>query len=85
MLILIIVLGFLLIGFAGCSKADDINRHNKTVRISKKIKVDSSYAIPGENTRIYTYCLDGHEYIGRLNGTQGDFLTPKADCKFCKK
>lgn len=32
---------------------------------------------------IYVYVIDGCEYIGFVNGSNGDFLTHKGNCKNC--
>lgn len=63
--------------FSDVTKTEDKNL--KVVAIFKP-------EVPGNHvTKIYIYEIDGCEYIGSINKDgQGDWLSHKGNCKFCK-
>lgn len=88
--ILTIILGIVFMIMAGCSHntREQVYSHNEHTLDVRPVKIDTNYAIPLYDNRLnelLVYCLDGHEYIGKVYGYNSDILTHKADCKFCKK
>jgi len=70
-----LILGMLLIG--SCSEKSKVN-------ISEGVVV-GSYGNAMQTYGMVVYTIDSCEYIGVLQGLNGDWLSHKGNCKYCKQ
>ena len=71
--LLIIIIITALISFVGC--------YSKSIAYEDiKVQKENSARIVYLRSKIETFNIDGCQYIGRLDGTEGDWLTHKGNC-----